>query len=235
MKSPLVISSQTDIHSSLSEIVIKHCDTVWRQPIRRHTQQAFDQFMQIFQESDFDQLILDAGCGTGHSSLQLATQFPRHLVLGIDQSPQRLGRGLLSVEQKQCLSKQPVSLGNCMLLRAELADFWRLLSLSKVRPEKITLFYPNPWPKPSHFNRRWHGHPVFPTLLGLGAAIELRSNWKIYLQEFALAVGIVTGEQVQLEQLRPEDYSSAYCSPFEKKYFESGHCLWRLQTRGFNS
>jgi tRNA G46 methylase TrmB len=37
-------------------------------------------------------LILDAGCGVGHSTIQLAREFPDHWVIGVDQSEDRLSR-----------------------------------------------------------------------------------------------------------------------------------------------
>jgi tRNA (guanine-N7-)-methyltransferase len=37
-------------------------------------------------------LILDAGCGVGHSTIQLARAFPDHWVIGVDQSEDRLSR-----------------------------------------------------------------------------------------------------------------------------------------------
>jgi len=90
-------------------------------------------------------------------------------------------------------------------------------------PEKICIYYPNPWPKPAHFKRRWHGHPVFPALLELGAPMKCVVNWKIYLDEFALATQIITDQLPAVERLSVTELESGFVSPFEKKYFQSGH------------
>jgi len=232
MISSVVYSSQTGVHASLTETVEKHYRSEWRQPIRKHTRQAFEGFRTVLGDSALKGFILDTGCGTGQSTVQLAKQFPNSLVVGIDQSVERLGRGIVNLAQKNELLKQPVVIGNCVLLRAEVADFWRLLKLNKITPEKIFILYPNPWPKAAHLLRRWHAHPIFPTLMGFGVPIELRSNWKIYLQEFALAVEIITANQPQLELMKRDELADAFSTPFEKKYYASGHPLWRLETQG---
>lgn len=235
MISSVVYSSQTGVHASLTETVEKHCSSEWKQPIREHTRQAFEGFLGVLGDSALNGFILDVGCGTGQSAVQLAKQFPHSLVVGIDRSVERLGRGIVNTAQKQELLKQPVVIGNCVLLRAEVADFWRLLKLNNIKPEKIFIFYPNPWPKSGHLLRRWHAHPVFPTLMGFGVPIELRSNWKIYLQEFALAVEIITANKPQLELMKREELADAFSTPFEKKYYASGHALWCLQTKVLSS
>ena len=157
-------------------------------------------------------LVLDSGCGTGDSTAFLAGRFPESLVVGIDQSQARLKR-----------FGKPVP-SNMLLLRARAQDFWRLLRADNIRPAHHFLLYPNPWPKVVHLKRRWHGHPVFPELLALGGRLELRTNWHIYAEEFRLAVGICGSEAppvVSFSVLLP-------LSPFERKYAESGHRLYRL-------
>jgi len=113
---------------------------------------------------------------------------------------------------------------NMCLIRARVEDFWRLLHADGVRPVRHFLLYPNPWPKAAHFKRRWHGHPVFPELLALGGLLELRSNWRIYAEEFRQAAeicGIHAPPVVSFSVQSP-------LSPFERKYAASGHRLYRL-------
>lgn len=163
---------------------------------------------------DGSPFILDSGCGTGSSTQSLADDHPGHLVIGVDQSIARLARSGLtsSIHQK----------ANCVLVRAELATFWRLLLKDGLVPERNLLLYPNPWPKPGHLARRWHGHPVFPDLLALGGEVELRSNWEVYVLEFARAVQLATGAVIMPRRIQPE----TAISPFEKKYLERGHSLY---------
>ena len=114
---------------------------------------------------------------------------------------------------------------NALFLRADLVDFWRLLGEAGVRLARHYVLYPNPWPKIGHLARRWHGHAVFPDLLALGGVFECRSNWRIYLEELAIAIGLATGKVASCQPWLPEGEP---LTPFEKKYLASGHALFRL-------
>ncbi len=160
--------------------------------------------------------ILDSGCGTGKSTLALARLYPQHAVIGVDQSIARLGRSGMQSNYFRA--------DNCILLRAELASLWRLLSNDGHSPDRHFLLYPNPWPKSGHLPRRWHAHPVFPTLLSLGGEIELRCNWEIYALEFAQAAEVATGHEVKAVRIEP----AIGISPFEQKYLERGQRLFSV-------
>jgi len=215
-KSGLVTSSQDGVHPQLERIVHRHLETPWSQPLHVPT---VDVYRGLEAGGVFDggqPMILDSGCGTGKSTLQLAGLYPRHLVIGVDRSRVRLARG--------GMNSSFLHTGNCVLARAELATFWRLLASDGHLPERHFLLYPNPWPKPGHLSRRWHGHPVFPCLLALGGEIELRCNWEIYALEFAMAVRIATGKGVRVKRLK----ATNGISPFEKKYLERGQSLFSV-------
>ena len=112
-----------------------------------------------------------------------------------------------------------------MLVRADLVDFWRLLAQYKIRLARHYNLYPNPWPKIGHLARRWQGHAVFPIWLTLGGQLECRSNWCIYIEEMAQALTLLTAQQVNCEPW----HTINPMTPFEKKYQESGHELWRCR------
>lgn len=86
------------------------------------------------------------------------------------------------------------------------------------------LLYPNPWPKPAHLGRRVHGHPAFPLLLQLGGALELRSNWQLYVEEFGVALQLC-GVAARVAAVPQEE---APLTLFERKYRDSGQQLWRM-------
>jgi tRNA G46 methylase TrmB len=182
--------------------------TTWRQPIRAFSQAAFSAIEHLA-EAD---LILDAGCGTGQSTAELARQFPDHAVVGIDRSEARLARA-------------PELPANAVLVRADLVDFWRFARRAGWTLQRHYLLYPNPWPKPGHLQRRWHAHPVWPDLLSLGGKLELRTNFGVYAEEFARALELAGySSHLQVLSLAPE----AAISPFETKYARSGHRLFRV-------
>jgi tRNA (guanine-N7-)-methyltransferase len=60
-------------------------------------------------------------------------------------------------------------------------------------------------------------------VLALGGAIECRSNWRVYVEEFALAVKLIAGTDASVDEHVP----SMPITPFERKYLASGHALYR--------
>jgi len=214
-----VVSNQKEIVSDLEKIVLKYFQTTYQRPYAVHTIEAFKQainFIQTFTQP----VILDSGCGCGESSFVLAAKYPNHPVIGIDKSICRLSK-----TQKK---NQPA---NLLFLQAELLDFWRLALAEKLDVFFHALYYPNPWPKESQVGRRFHAHPIFPTLLQLCPNIELRTNWKIYAEEF-LEASRVGFQYLQmnitpfLEEWIPKKPETA----FERKYYESGQTLYRVKT-----
>lgn len=211
-----ITSSQAGIHDQLVSVVSMHTATVFQKPIASYNQAAFDASAAAWRNIGRPPLILDSGCGVGLSTLHLAREFPDHFVIGVDQSADRLARnthwGGPSPE-------------NAMLVRADLVDYWRLMQAAGMFPARHYLLYPNPWPKIGHLKRRWHGHPVFPAIAALGGIVECRSNWRIYVEEWAAALNHVTGSEA-----KAEPYSTAVpITPFERKYLASGHTLWRCR------
>ncbi|WP_305072455.1 tRNA (guanine(46)-N(7))-methyltransferase TrmB [Propionivibrio sp.] len=206
-------SAQQGIHEQLGRLLERHRQAPFRKPYADYNRAAFEaSFARREREAANVPLILDSCCGIGESSIALARTFPDHYVIGVDQSEVRLGRF-------DAATLPP----NLDLVRADLVDYWRLLLDAGVRLSRHYLLYPNPWPKIGHLSRRWHGHPVFPAMLGLGGRLECRSNWRIYIDEFCLAVTTLTGRPVT-----GEEFDAAQpLTPFERKYRDSGHRLYR--------
>jgi tRNA (guanine-N7-)-methyltransferase len=215
MNSRSIESSQTDVHTELETVVHKHLKHTFQKPIGQPTREVFEALLPRLR-SEQRPLLLDSGCGIGESTERLALMYPEHFVLGVDKSEHRLN--------KRSWLQQSDESRNSLIVRADLVDFWRLMAEHEIRPDLHFHLYPNPWPKPGHLQRRWQGHAVFPTLAELGGRVEMRSNWLIYLKEFALAWEWGTGQVGVIEQFVPEQP----LTPFERKYHQSGQALYRL-------
>ncbi|OWW21966.1 tRNA (guanine(46)-N(7))-methyltransferase TrmB [Noviherbaspirillum denitrificans] len=213
-----ISSAQTGIHEQLHSLVARHAQSEFRKPFMPYNREAFDASIAAWHAAGSPPLILDAGCGVGLSTRHLARMYPDHFVIGVDQSADRLAR---NTEWEGQLP------ANFICVRADLVDYWRLMLAAGVRPVKHFILYPNPWPKIGHLARRWHGHAVFPAVAALGGTIECRSNWRIYVEEFAAALSQLAGVVVCAESFVASDP----ITPFEKKYADSGHDLWRCVTR----
>ena len=210
-------------------------------PIALHTQEAFDEAREKIctwdRRSDIASIpvVLDSGCGTGESTIHLARKFPDCAVIGIDKSEARVGKGF-GARNADAEGIPP----NAFWIRAELLDFWRLVLDSHWDVRYHAVYYPNPWPKQSECTRRFHMHPIFPTMLRLAPVTELRTNWEIYAQEFLDAVSILgeesgtipelaslRGIRAELSALQPDNPETA----FERKYAAAGQSLWRVIAR----
>jgi tRNA (guanine-N7-)-methyltransferase len=212
-------SAQTGIHEHLATLLDRHVASPFLKPYSDYNRAAFAASMERRQcIAPAAPLILDSCCGVGESSIALARQFPDHYVIGVDQSESRLAR--------KSEAKSGGLPENLDLVRADLVDYWRLLHDADIRLARHTLLYPNPWPKIGQLSRRWHGHAVFPTMLQLGGVLECRSNWRIYVEEFCFAVNRLTQQDVRCEPFIPEPV----LTPFERKYLDSGHALFRVIT-----
>lgn len=208
-----IVSNQSGPHEDLAKRVARALAHPLRKPVAEHTREAFAAATHWRESRRESPLILDAGCGVGLSTRRLAEAFPVHAVIGVDRSADRLSRDHGSLPT------------NALLVRADLVDFWRLALADDWQPARHYLLYPNPYPKASQLKMRWQAHPVFPAILALGGRLELRSNWRLYVDEFALAITQATGETVDAARHHPE---GDYLTPFETKYHHSGQALWRL-------
>ena len=171
------------------------------------------------EEKDNLDIILDIGCGVGESTYHLGQEFKDALVIGIDKSLDRLNR---NNEFKQKLP------ANILLVRGDIIDLWSLFlkNSDKYNILKQYILYPNPYPKQKHLSLRWQGHAIFPTIMQLGSPIEVRSNWKLYLEEFLAAAsefGVQSSDGVQVYK------PTIVQTPFERKYLESSQILYRLE------
>lgn len=213
--STIPTSAQQGVHEKLAALVERHISEPFRKPVLDYNRAALEQALAGWDRQA--PLILDSGCGVGHSTIQIARAYPQHWVIGVDQSADRLARR--KPYPDALLPK------NMVFVRADLVDFWRLLPEAGLRLSRHYLLYPNPWPKIGHLARRWHAHPVFPWLAQLGGVLECRTNWRVYIEEFACALQILTGKPQHWEQLEAEQP----LTPFERKYRDSGQPLYRLE------
>lgn len=210
-----VTSNQDSIHKDLQELVLKYARTQYLRPIAVHTRQAFEE---ISEKVGTKPVVIDSGCGTGESTIHLARRFGDCIIIGIDKSAMRLNKAGNAIQ----LENRPIP-ENAYWVRAELLDFWRLAKEANWDIRYHAVFYPNPWPKQSEATRRFHMHPIFPTLISLAPQTELRTNWEIYAKEFATAAKLL-GNEATLEQFSAAPAETA----FERKYAAAGQPLWRI-------
>ena len=214
-----VQSNQDGLHPDLEKVVLRHLASPWRAPVADFDREAFVEAQRWREvQGKHRPVMLDSGCGTGRSSVQLAVANPEALVIGVDQSADRLGKA------GRRFAPLP---SNLLLLRSDCSGLWRLMLDAEWQLARHQIFYPNPWPKSAHLKRRWHGHPVWPSVLALGGELELRSNWRLYLEEVRAALAL--SHQQAFIQAVPEQAEPV--TDFEEKYQASGQVNWQLTAR----
>jgi len=219
-----VTSNQSGIHENLEQIVRKHFISEFKKPIAEHTQVAFDSIRCDVENAlnKGTSLYFDSFCGTGMSTTILANENPNALVVGIDRSIARLSK-----KYNESIPE------NVILLQADCIDFWLLAVKANWKLDRHTIYYPNPYPKSKHVKRRCHAHPSYPLLFELGGQIELRTNWKIYADEFAQSFAYASDYLKEAEfkcsglvSLVFDKRNAKYMTLFEKKYVEDGQEIY---------
>ncbi|TQV85402.1 SAM-dependent methyltransferase [Aliikangiella coralliicola] len=212
--SKVVTSNQNGVHEQLQRVVLRHINSDYRKPYQAHNLRAFELLQLRLAQSNYDALMMDSCCGTAMSSITLAQNNPGALIVGIDQSYHRLNKQGVENDTPE----------NCLLLRANCEDIWRLCIENHIYFDKHFILYPNPWPKMVHLQRRWHGHSVFPYLDRLAKNHTLKSNWKIYLEEFAIAWELLTQNRFKVDAIDIGEPLTL----FEKKYSQSNQTIYQL-------
>ncbi len=220
--SKAIITNQQGIHEKLGDLVEKHFTHPFQKPYQQHTKDAFDKINDIVQVFA-GEVILDSCCGVGQSTRLLAELNPDALVIGIDKSANRIDRNVEGFDEGDGYHAK-----NYHLVRADLNDFYRLVKSANWPVTKHYILYPNPWPKSKHVQRRWHGSAVFPTLITIGEQLILRSNWRLYLEEFQFAADIA-GFIGELTEVDRDVEGNQPLTPFEAKYQASGQQCWQLK------
>lgn len=211
--SPRILTNQTGPHPKLEQIPVGTSAYMTYYPVSLNVLEICQKIKKEQDKSDWG-LLVDSGCGTGDSTINIAKSYPNYLVLGIDKSSKRLNQ-----------AQQKIKSENVRFITANLVEFWIGLKLVNASIAANFILYPNPWPKQKHLKKRWHAHPVMPLLPMISNYIELRTNWRIYAEEFCNSLTKLTGAVMTVEKINPNNPISA----FEEKYFESNHDLFRLR------
>lgn len=195
----------------------------FRRPLHAPTADAFRQVDAAIGRRPAP-ILLDAGCGTGESTEHWARRYPEHWILGIDRSAHRLAKATARGTATPDRGPRP---GQPWFIRADLGDWYRLAAAAGWRLDRHFVLYPNPYPKAGQRNRRWPWSPVFPAMLALGGHLTLRTNWRTYAEEWAEALGRLTGRWARVRPCTKD----APVTRFEAKYARN-QTLYEVEREG---
>ena len=210
-----VISNQQGIHEKLDELVTRYRTGENRRPVNEHTRAAYAEVVAWLGDWQ-GPVILDSCCGVGESTANIVAQYRHCKLIGLDKSELRVNKH----------GHYQSGAENYAVFRADVNDFWRLARSSGWDIEKHFLLYPNPYPKGSQIQKRWYASAAMVDMMALCSNVEVRSNWLLYLMEFARAASQygLSGDIRQVNDNTP-------VTPFERKYQASGQPCWQLVMR----
>lgn len=159
---------------------------------------------------------LEIGCGQGLHPIQWAQQNPQARLLALERTYEKY---------QKCLSRlnNHPELTNLFVVRSE-AQLWLPVHIQPKTLESLILLYPNPYPKASQANKRWHRQPFMGFLLNclkVGGRVQVASNLPWYIEEAKESFKNVW----QLELCEEKDIDASQGlgrTHFERKYLKRG-------------
>lgn len=170
---------------------------------------------------------LEIGFGTGQSLLAAATTYPEKNFIGIETHKPGIGSLLLGVEKKQLTN-----------LRVYYHDAVEVLEkcISENSLDGVQIFFPDPWQKRRHHERRLI-QPAFIKLLlsklKPDGIIYLATDWEDYASHMMKVVSaesqlVNVAGQYQFAERSPH---RPILSKFERRAEREGRSIWELQLR----
>ena len=204
------------VHQLVERHVAQHATYLSKEPIAKHTEAAF-QTAAEFARSRATPLIIDAGCGTGRSTLKLAERYPDHTIIGVD-------AGGAPVEGATSAGQRVIIKSGTGGLLAPLERFKRFEGRGDICIEPTCR-------KARMLKQRFQGHASLPSLLqACGHKLTVRASWRTYLDEFSVAFASpswsirpdASERTLQLSDLRDP------LTLFERKYATAGVPVYEL-------
>jgi len=166
-------------------------------------------------------LEIEIGCGKGRFLAARAARFPETQYLGIERMLSRVRR----LDKKACR----LNLDNIRVLRLEaFYTFYYLLPVHRVRT--VYVFFPDPWPKRHHHNRRLFS-PLFLdalwTRLEVGGTVQVATD---HLDYFAVIRSTLAADP-RFEEIPAMERSEEEQTDFERLFrgqgLPIGQCAFR--------
>ena len=174
-------------------------------------------------------LDLEIGCGKGMHAIRYAIQNPNRHLLAIERTKDKFDGFMNRVESHR--SKGLLANNLTPVFGDAIPILAHLVAGNEIF-QNIFILYPNPYPKNSQKNKRFHFSPSMALILDKlkpGGKLILSTNLQWYADE---AKGQYTSEwnmMVQTDEvIQPEIKSFRPRTHFEKKYLASGEACYNM-------
>ncbi len=165
-----------------------------------------------------ERVVLEIGCGHGAATLAYAAAFPAAHVIAVDVHPPGIAR-MLAAAADAGLTNLSAELGDAVEVLAERVPNGGL--------DAVHLFFPDPWPKHRHHQRRFvsrHTLDLLATRLTPGGHVLVATDWADYAEHVEAVVaehGAFTARRVARPSWRPT-------AGFEAKGIAAGRAITDL-------
>lgn len=171
---------------------------------------------------DFNRPVdVEIGCGVGFHPLKYARQNPDRQVVAFERTSAKFAKFHGRLQNHEHVK-------NIVAVHGD-AIPWITHGFAPESVDRYLMLYPNPYPKESQKNQRFHAMPFFSFLrdtLKRGGSITIATNQEFYMREACQAMREVWG--LKLVELREIALDSMPRTHFEKKYLERGDQCWNM-------
>ena len=167
-------------------------------------------------------LDLEIGCGVGFHPIQYAKQNPGRSLIAIEKTSEKFFKFQRRFENSGCPSNLLPVHGHAIT--------WIVQNVCEKSIENIFILYPNPYPKTSQRNLRWHRAPFMAFLLTRlipGGRLHLATNESFYHEEaknfYQDSLGLELREEARVSA------GAVGRTHFETKYLRNGQKCWNME------
>ncbi len=174
--------------------------------------------------------VFEIGAGVGRHAIRYAIENPSQKIFAVEHSSERFEKFQRRIESHK---SKGIELKNLRAVHCD-AEAFAVHFIPAGSLDKIFILYPNPYPKESQANKRWHNMPFLSFLLErlkLGGRLEIATNEEFYALEAADNLN-----RVKELSIVNQDRMSRISHPnfvarthFEKKYLERDQNIFCLE------
>lgn len=171
-------------------------------------------------------LDIEIGCGVGFHPLCYARQHPERNLIAFERTTEKFTKFLGRLAHHEALP-------NLLPIHGD-AIAWITHGVPKNSVDRYFLLYPNPYPKESQRNLRFHEMPFFAQIkatLKPGGRLTLATNAKFYAEGALAKITDDWGMALVSEAVLKGREGHQPRTHFEKKYLARGEPCWNLEFR----
>lgn len=168
---------------------------------------------------------LEIGFGSGSSLIALAKQFKEYDFIGVETHKPGIGALLIGIDSNQ--------LTNLRVFHGDIIEIIKK-KLPKEALDGVQIFFPDPWPKRKHHERRLIQPEFIRSIVDKmkpKGSLHLATDWEDYAIHM---MKVLSQEEALFNQVAPYQYAARSIyrplnTKFETRALREGRLVWELQ------